>query len=405
MIFNHEIAASPMTTTDHNLSSDVELVKKLPIVPLLLDVVCRTTGMGFVAVARVTQDRWIACSVLDKISFGLTPGGELDVESTLCHEIRQHREPVIIDHVEKDDRYCNHHTPAQYGFQSYISFPIFLKNGKFFGTLCAIDPKPARLNNPETIGMFKLFTDLISFHLQAEEKLATTESQLREELKNAELREQFIAILGHDLRNPATAVSNGAELLLRMPLDNKAASLAAMIKNSSRRMLGLIENILDFAKGHLGSGISLNCRHTNQLEKTLQHVIAEISSGQTSGLIKADFNLSREIFCDEHRIAQLFSNLMTNAFVHGSRNSPIIVRGATGESKFTLSVSNAGSKIPPAAIDHLFKPFTRGDFRPGQQGLGLGLYISSAIAHAHQGMLSVVSTDEATTFTFEMPLK
>jgi GAF domain-containing protein len=89
-----------------------------------------------------------------------------------------------------------------YRFQSYISMPIFLKDGMFFGTLCAIDPRPARLKNPETIGMFKLFAELIAFHLDAADRLATSEASLSGERQTAELREQFIAVLGHDLRNP-----------------------------------------------------------------------------------------------------------------------------------------------------------------------------------------------------------
>src|ERR1700761_1564713 len=95
---------------------DIATVAALDVVPKILEVVCRTTGMGFAAVARVTEDRWIACSVLDNIHFGLQPGGELKVESTICHEIRQTREPVIIDEVACDAVYRDHHTPRQYGF-------------------------------------------------------------------------------------------------------------------------------------------------------------------------------------------------------------------------------------------------------------------------------------------------
>ena len=123
--------------------------------------------MGFAAVARVTETRWIACAVKDQISFGLQPGGELPVETTICNEIRESGEEVVIDDVPADAHYCRHPTPAMYGFRSYISMPIIRKNGHLFGTLCAIDPNPARLNNPEVIGMFKLFADLISFHLKA----------------------------------------------------------------------------------------------------------------------------------------------------------------------------------------------------------------------------------------------
>lgn len=146
---------------------DVDVVNLIPIVPKLLETICRTTGMGFAAIARVTESKWIACSVRDEISFGLEPGGELTLETTICDEIRQSGQLVVIDHVDEDSVYCHHHTPAQYGFQSYISVPIICRDGSFFGTLCAIDPRPARLNNLETIGMFKLFAELISFHLDS----------------------------------------------------------------------------------------------------------------------------------------------------------------------------------------------------------------------------------------------
>ena len=127
-----------------NYADDIAAVGRIDVVPTILDIVCRTTGMGFAAVARVTEDRWIACSVRDDIDFGLKPGGELKVETTICHEIRQTGDPVIIDDVQADPVYRGHHTPALYGFRSYISMPIRLPDGRFFGTLCAIDPEPGR---------------------------------------------------------------------------------------------------------------------------------------------------------------------------------------------------------------------------------------------------------------------
>lgn len=72
----------------------------------------------------------------------MRPGGELKVDTTICHEIRQNRELVVIDHVAEDQEWRSHPTPAMYGFQSYISAPIVLENGAFFGTLCPIDPLP-----------------------------------------------------------------------------------------------------------------------------------------------------------------------------------------------------------------------------------------------------------------------
>src|ERR1700684_4408763 len=106
------------------LEQDIAAVGSIKAIPTILDIVCRTTGMRFAAVARVTADRWIACSVRDDIAFGLEPGGELKVETTICDEIRQTHQAVVIDHVAEDDAWCRHPTPALYGFQSYISMPI-----------------------------------------------------------------------------------------------------------------------------------------------------------------------------------------------------------------------------------------------------------------------------------------
>ena len=174
--------------TESSLKADVDLISRIPAVQSLLEVVCRTTKLGFAAVARVTPDRWIACAVRDEISFGLQPGGELEVATTLCSEIRDSGKLVVINHVDQDATYCHHPTPAKYGFQSYISVPIRLSDGQFFGTLCAIDPRPAILNTPETVGMFELFASLIAFHLDAQQRVADSEKALLDERESAELR-------------------------------------------------------------------------------------------------------------------------------------------------------------------------------------------------------------------------
>ncbi len=163
-----------------DIQADVEAVNRIPMVPKLLEVICRTTGMGFAAIARVTEDKWVVCGVKDDILFGLKPGSELKIETTICNEIRQSGRSVIIDHVDKDDNFAGHPTPALYGFQSYISVPIIQLDGTFFGTLCAIDPKPAKLNNPETIGLFNLFAELISFHLNSVERQSFKEATVDE---------------------------------------------------------------------------------------------------------------------------------------------------------------------------------------------------------------------------------
>ncbi|HVF68199.1 MAG TPA: GAF domain-containing sensor histidine kinase [Pyrinomonadaceae bacterium] len=387
-------------------ADDLEAVERIDAIPRILEVVCRTTGMGFSAVARVTEKRWVACAVRDEIDFGLKPGGELQIKTTICDEIRDTREPVVIDHVAEDTNFCKHPTPKMYGFQSYISVPILRPDGRFFGTLCAIDPKPALLNTPETVGMFKLFAELIAFHLDAQERLRLSESALLDERQTAQLREQFIAVLGHDLRNPLNAVRVGSELLRMTQLDERAAPVLALIEKSAARMSGLVENILDFARGRLGEGLKLNLADDAGLQTTLEEVVDEVRVSWPGREVTCEFSLARPVRCDGARVAQMFSNLLANALTHGDPGGPVRVGArCDDDGDFELSVANRGEPIPPDTFERLFQPFTRANAQPGREGLGLGLYIASEIAHAHGGTLGVESSEDETRFTFRMPAR
>jgi signal transduction histidine kinase len=387
---------------DDDFQADIDAIDGIAAVPVILNVVCHVTGMGFAAVARVTEGRWVCLAVNDEIAFGLKPGGELKVETTICHEVRQARDAVVIDHVAEDEIYRRHQTPAMYGFQSYISMPIFLKDGSFFGTLCAIDPHPAKLKNPGVIGMFKLFAEMIAYHLDAGQRLASAEASLLDARAASELREQFIAVLGHDLRNPLASIAAGTRLIKKTPLDEKTATILDMMHKSVERMSALIDNVLDFARGRLGGGLVMS-RSLDPLEPALKHVIDELQSTHPDRIIVTEFNLTRSVHGDRVRIAQLFSNLLGNALMYGEAGEPVRVKASTGD-QFELAVCNAGQPIPAAAMERLFYPFSRGEIRPSQQGLGLGLYIASEIARAHGGTIDVTSDAKQTCFTFRMPL-
>ncbi|HTD95079.1 MAG TPA: GAF domain-containing sensor histidine kinase [Chitinophagaceae bacterium] len=387
-----------------DIREEVEAVGRIPVVSKLLEVICRSTGMGFSAIARVTDDRWIACAVRDEISFGLKPGGELKVETTLCHEVHLQNKTIVIDNASTDPVYSSHHTPAMYGLQSYISVPIILKNGQFFGTLCAIDPRPANLNTPETLGMFQLFAELIAFHLSAVDKITENDRLLEEERETAELREQFIAILGHDLRNPVGASLNSAQLLLRMPLDETGVKLARIIRDSSYRIKGLVDNVLDFASGRLGGGMAICRTEDEQVEAILDQVIAEQNIIWPHRIIERKMSLSHSVNCDGKRVAQLFSNLLSNALAYSKPGTPIKVEASTRENKFILSIANASDKIQDETLQRLFLPYSRGKKSGSHEGLGLGLYIASEIARAHGGAIQVQSSDEEIEFTVSMPL-
>jgi signal transduction histidine kinase len=325
---------------------------------------------------------------------------------------------VIIDHVAEDATYCGHHTPAKYGFQSYISMPIMLPDGSMFGTLCAIDPRPAKLNRPEIVGMFKLFAELIAIQVDYSDRLETTqatlsdtanrlvatEASLLDVQQTSELREQFIAVLGHDLRNPIAAIGAGTNMLMRTPLNDKAQKIVTLMQGSVTRVTGLIDNLLDFARGRLGGGLTLDRDADEPLKPLLMQVTEELRQTAPGREIDTHFDFADPVNCDRIKLTQLYSNLLGNALTHGAADRPVGVRASGANGMFELSVANAGPPIPSNAMTRLFAPFTRGEARARQQGLGLGLYIALQIAAAHGGNIEVASDENETRFTFRMPL-
>lgn len=239
-----------MAITPESIQEDIERIKRISIVPTMLEVICRSTGMGFAAIARVTEDQWIACSVRDEINFGLQAGGELPLETTICNEIRQSRQPVIIDHVAEDPQFCGHHTPKTYGFQSYISIPIVLNSGEFFGTLCAIDPKPAMISDLKITGMFSLFAQLIAFHLQAMDMLERSHEgfmAVNEQLSAVEEENRrYEHLTYHSLREPVRKISLFSDILVQDAHgDNleKVRNTASHIKRFSLDLAGMLRQL------------------------------------------------------------------------------------------------------------------------------------------------------------------
>lgn len=387
------------------IARDVSAVGRISAVPSLLKIICQNTGMGFAAVARVTDGTWTACAVEDTIQFGLLPGGQLEVGTTLCKESRAVRLPVVIDHASTDPTYRDHHTPRLYNIESYISVPIVYTNGDYFGNLCAIDPRPANVSDPRTVAMFTAFADLIARQLENEAHRERAEVALQSERATAELREQFIAVLGHDLRNPLSAVGAAAELLIRRQAEPDLVKLGTRLKSSTRRMSGLIDDVLDFARVRLGSGMGLAIRDADFLASGLKEVIDEARASNPHLDIRDELSINRVVRCDPPRIQQVLSNLIGNAVTHGGPHDPIVVRAALEDDRLVLSVSNGGVPIPPDDLPKIFQPYWRpANSKPGG-GLGLGLYICAEIVSAHGGTLEVTSSAaEGTCFVAVLPV-
>jgi GAF domain-containing protein len=233
-----------MQPAPHDFQDDLDMIAAIPAVGTILEVVCRTTGMRFAAVARVTGDRWVCCASKDDLEFGLAPGGELWVETTICQEIRASGDPVAIDEVARDAVFCGHPTPALYGFQSYISMPIMLEDGGFWGTLCAIDAAPHSLNNPAVTGMFRLLAQLIATQIDLHRKLQVSEAA------NTRLAETFRAGLGHDLKNTLQAMDAGTRLLAKTPLNERGQLILGEMRNQVARLAAQVTQAMDAAAPH-----------------------------------------------------------------------------------------------------------------------------------------------------------
>jgi signal transduction histidine kinase len=386
-----------------DLAAYVREVQAIGAVGQILETIAALTGLGFVAIAHVTEHSWTTCAVRDKIGLGLTPGDGIDVNTTMCQEVRATGEMIVIDHVAESPLYRHHPTPAMYGFESYFSVPIFRADGAYFGTLCGLDPKPMLLSTPAIVSTLELFAQLISKQLESERVHAVARDELLSERETAELREQFIAVLGHDLRTPLGAIQNGVELLRLKHPDPQALPLLQRMQRSVGRMSALVDDVVDFTRGRMGGGIALNMRHENALGTVFGQVIDELRELHPDVAIVSRMQPGITLLCDTGRLAQLLSNLLKNALVHGDAGAPVTVAIAANDGRFSIAVSNHGASLSPALIAQLFKPFWRAPSRGAHEGLGLGLYIVSQIARSHGGAMDVTSHVGLVTFTFSMP--
>ena len=386
-----------------SLPSYVSEIQAIASVPRVLETVAALTGMRFVCIAHVTPTCWMACAVHDGIGLEVRPGATVDLDLTLCQEVLQSHQPVVIDSVRDDDRYRDHPAPRVFGYQSYFSIPIFRPDGAYFGTLCGLDYEPARLTGGPLVPAITLFAELISCQLETERSLREARTSLFSERETAELREQFIAVLGHDLRTPLTAILGRVALLARRNEDPVTGQALERIRRSALRIDALVGDVVDFTRGRMGSGMALDLRPHTGVDLLLEEVADELRGVYPHARLDSAITPGLALRCDTRRLAQLLSNLLKNALAHGDPSFPVELRASINDGLFALEVTNRGPDLDPAVIKGLFKPYWRAVSRVGDDGLGLGLYIVGQIARGHGGALGVVSEGGRTTFTFSMP--
>ncbi len=392
------------TSEEETVAQDIAAIGRLNAVPTILQAIAALTGLGLTLVARVTPTSWTACAVNDRIAFGLAPGDTLELTTTFCNEVRQSAKSIVIEHASSEPAYCEHPAPKMYGFESYISVPIFRRSGEIFGTLCGLDPSPRTLRDEKTRTTLELFARLISLQLDAEETLSRSEAALTTEKETAGLRDQFMAILGHDLRNPLSSILMGSKILLGQPLPPTSIAIVERVHRSARRIEHLADDMLDLARVQLGGGLPMTAGDVADLPQVLRHVVEELASAHPDREIRLQAGEVGTVRCDRRRIEQVASNLIANAVAHGDPTAPIEVSLRAADGEVSLEVRNQGQVIPQAVLARIFEPFYRSADDAASGGLGLGLFIVAEIARSHGGRTSATSSAEAgTIFTFTLP--
>ncbi len=230
------------------------------------------------------------------------------------------------------------------------------------------------------------------------------EAELR---KRAEFEQQLIGIVSHDLRTPLSAITLATTLMLRSDsLQDRHRATLMRVLSSAERAQRMIGSLLDFTQARVGGGFVLQYSHLD-LQDFISLVMDEVRLVHPDNELQLKFSGAGQGKWDADRLAQLLTNLLNNAILHGLQDKPVQLHVSGGTDTVTLSVHNWGPPIPPEMMPHLFEPMRRGDNAPlpsRNKSVGLGLYIVQQVVLAHGGTIEVSSSEEqGTTFRVCLP--
>ena len=223
--------------------------------------------------------------------------------------------------------------------------------------------------------------------------------QLAETLR---LNETFVAAVGHDLRNPLSAIMTAAQILEMTATDDRTKLTVSRLRSSGKRMSAIIDDLFDLARVRLGGGIAIEPNDTDLLS-IVHRVISEHQQTHPARRFDVQQEGGLRGSWDERRLEQVLSNLIGNAERHGVREGTITVRAKGGGDGVVFSVNNEGT-IAPELLPVLFDPFRSGREKSSREGLGLGLFIVHHVIEAHGGSIAITSSEEAgTTVVVQLP--
>jgi signal transduction histidine kinase len=248
--------------------------------------------------------------------------------------------------------------------------------------------------------------DMVRFNEAVDQALA--ESVARYEQLVKESQNMFLAILGHDLRNPIGTLVSGASFIMQATdIPPRYILVATRMYSSAKRMSKLVNDLIDFTRTHLGPGMPIRVRQGSMVA-VCEQVVDEMRTFHPERWIELHAPPLLEAVFDDGRIAQMLSNLIGNAIQYGDGDAPIRVSLADGDDDIVLTINNQGPPIPADKLSNVFEPLVRAARMNGDQNehtsLGIGLFIAREIVHAHGGQIHVASNaEDGTTFTVTLP--
>jgi signal transduction histidine kinase len=248
--------------------------------------------------------------------------------------------------------------------------------------------------------------EMVRFNEAIDQALA--ESVITYSARADQMREMFLAILGHDLRAPLATMSMAGDLLVRPDLPpDQATLIGAKVRRSARLMGSMVDDLLGYTRTQLGGGMPTTLHHTD-IRDICKAAVEDASASHPGSVFELETAGELTGSFDGVRLHQLFSNLLVNAAQYGDKKRPVLISACGEGETITVRVVNYGATIAQASLESIFRPLVQ---LPGDEhgnrprtSLGLGLFVAREIALAHAGTIEVSSHDtEGTIFTVRLP--
>jgi signal transduction histidine kinase len=252
------------------------------------------------------------------------------------------------------------------------------------------------------------FYDMTRFNESIDQALAESIANYSDEV--ARSRDTFLAILGHDLRSPLSAIANSSLYLGSPGLLPAGAPLDAVhrINRSTAKMSSMIRDLLEYTRTRLGRAIPVS-PEAGSMDQICRNALEEIRTAYPERIFRLETAGELDGRFDGERLQQVLSNLLNNAVQHGATAEPITLRAYGEADEVTVQVKNQGRPIPASQLQVIFDPLVQipppsvredGDT---SGSLGLGLYIAREIVTMHGGTLQAESSERGTVFSAHLP--